>query len=326
MDMNKIKLIYSQKYNQFYKPVRIDEDVGIVYIKVANNRRDKSIQKNEVYQIDEDSKYKFIVIHDANMTAEKHFIETINDEKCSIHIKLGEIRNFKKNMLSESEKAVSILETLASVRGNKGLTDNEIKIRNAALGRYRSLDIWKNTQIEYNRKSYENQIIPNEIMHLALSKRLFIERRDDYCRKAPNTYKMKVAPKEAKHSIQSNFPCGFLIKDKGGYIVAGRSGRQKFTLSVEDVIEFVRNYDVSKTKKYKILYQVPMSEKKEKQLAKCYNILKEYGLHYKNEHNYFFWVLDKSGNVIAGGKNGFGFKWLLSYCRKLKHKPLPKGE
>ena len=61
--MNKIKLIYSQKYNQFYKPVRIDEDVGIVYIKVANNRRDKSIQKNEVYQIDEDSKYKFIVIH-----------------------------------------------------------------------------------------------------------------------------------------------------------------------------------------------------------------------------------------------------------------------
>ena len=41
MDLNKIKLIYSQKYNQFYKPVRIDEDVGIVYIKVANNRRDK---------------------------------------------------------------------------------------------------------------------------------------------------------------------------------------------------------------------------------------------------------------------------------------------
>lgn len=51
-----------------------------------------------------------------------------------------------------------------------------------------------------------------------------------------------------------------------------------------------------------------------------------YGLHYKNEHNYFFWVLDKHGNVVAGGKNGFGFKWLLSYCRKLKHKPLPKKE
>lgn len=326
MDMSKIKLIYSQKYNQFYKPMRIDEDVGIIYIKVTNNRHDKSIQKNEVYQIDEDSKYRFIVMHDANETAEKHFIKTINNKTCSIHIKLNEIRDFKKNMLSESPKAVSIIETLASVRGNKGLTDNEIKIRDAALGRYRSLDIWKNVQIERNRKSYENQIIPNDIKHLALSKRLFIERRDDYCRKAPNTYKMKIAPKEAKHSIQSNFPCGFLIKDKGGYIVAGRSGRKKFTLSVEDVIEFVRNYDVNKTKKYSFLYQVPISEKKERQLATCYNILKKHGLHYKNEHNYFFWVLDKQGNVIAGGKNGFGFKWLLSYCRKLKHTSLLKKE
>lgn len=316
--MNKVKLIYSQKYNQFYKPMRIDEDVGVIYIQVTKNRHDKSIRKCEILRIEENADYRFVVMYDASTTAEKHFIDCFNNEKCSVQIKLSEIKAFKKNMLPESEKAVMIIENLASVRSNKGLTKDEIKIRDAALGQYRSLDVWKKSRIERNRQSYENQVIPNDIVHRALSKRLFIERRDDYCYKATNTYKRKVTPQQAKHSIQSNFPCGFLIKDKGGYIVAGRNDRNLYTLSVEDVIEFVKNYDDSKTKKYRILYQVPMSDKKERQLAKCYEILRQHGLHYKNEHNCFFWVLDQKGNVIAGGKNGFGFKWLIKYCRRLK--------
>ena len=31
MDMNKLKLIFSEKYNQFYKPIRVDEDVGRIF-------------------------------------------------------------------------------------------------------------------------------------------------------------------------------------------------------------------------------------------------------------------------------------------------------
>ena len=328
MDMSKIKLIYSEKYNQFYKIMRIDEDVGNIYIQPTKNRHDKSIRKDEILRIEENSDYKFVVMHDANTTAEKHFIDSMNEE-CSVHVKLNELRDFKKNMLPESEEAILIIEDLANInsksRSNRGLTQNEIKIRDAALRQYRSLDMWKKSRIERNRQSYENQIIPNEIVHLALSKRLFIERRDDYCYKATNTYKRKVAPQKAKHSIQSNFPCGFLIKDKGGYIVAGRNGRNLYTLSVEDVIEFVKKYDASKTKNYSILYQVPMSGRKERQLAKCYEILRQHGLHYKNEHNYFFWVLDKKKNVIAGGKNGFGFKWLLKYCRRLQSQTKKKN-
>lgn len=325
MDMNKVKLIYSQKYNQFYKPMRIDEDVGVIYIQVTKNRHDKSIRKCEILRIEENLDYRFLVMHNANTTAEKYFLDCFNNEKCSAQSKLSEIKAFKKNMLPESEKAVLIIEDLASVRSNKGLTKDEIKIRDAALGQYRSLDVWKKSRIERNRQSYEDQVIPNNIVHLALSKRLFIERRDDYCYKATNTYKRKVAPKQAKHSIQSNFPCGFLIKDKGGYIVAGRSEKNLYTLSVEEVIEFVKEYDVEKTPKYRILYQVPMSGRKERQLANCYNILESHGLHCKNEHNYFFWVLDQKGNVIAGGKNGFGFKWLLKYCRRLKSQSKTKN-
>ena len=329
MDMNKIKLVYSQKYNQFYKPMRIDEDVGVVHIIPTKNRHDKSIRKDEILRIEENSDYRFVVMYDASTTAEKHFIDCFNNEKCSVQIKLSEIRDFKKNMLSESEEAILLIEDLANIksnsRSNKGLTKDEIKIRDAALKQYRSLDVWKKSRIKRNRQSYENQVIPNDIVHLALSKRLFIERRDDYCYKATNTYKRKVAPQQAKHSIQSNFPCGFLIKDKGGYIVAGRDGRNLYTLSVEDVVEFVKTYDASKTKNYSILYQVPMSGRKERQLAKCYEILRQHGLHYKNEHNYFFWVLDKKKNVIAGGKNGFGFKWLLKYCRRLQSQPKKKN-
>ena len=325
MDINKVKLIYSEKVNQFYKPMRIDEDVGTVYMQVTKNRHDKSMRKDEIIRIEENTEYKYVVMYDDSTTAESHFIDVFSNEKSNTNVKLNEIKAFKKNLLFESEEALSIIENLASVRSNKGLDSNAIKIRDAALGRYRSLDVWKKSRIEKNRKSYENQTIPNDIMSLASSKRLFIERRDDYCLKARNSYKRKVAPKQAKQSIQSNFQCGFLIKDKGGYIVAGKSGNQLYTLTVEDVIDFVREYDATKTKKYSILYQVPMSERKERQLAKCYNILKEHGLHYKNEHNYFFWVLDKKGNVIAGGKHGFGFKWLLKYCRRLQNQPKKKN-
>lgn len=319
--MSKIKLIYSKKYNQFYKPMRIDEDVGIIYIKVTKNRHDKTIRKDEILHIEENSDYRFVVMHDDNTTAEQNFMDALNSNNS--HKKMSVIKDFKKNMLDESEQCLSKLKELSKMF-IPNENEDDVKIRSLAAIRYRSLDIWKDSIVENNRKSYENQDIPNDIRKLALSKRLFIERRDETCYKTVGKFKRKVADKQGRDMLQANFPCGFMIKDKGGYVVAGKEGKRTYTLSVPEVIEFVENY-IPTTKHYHILYQAPMSSSKERKLAKCYEILRQHGLHYKNEHNYFFWVLDKKKNVIAGGENGFGFKWLLKYCRRLQSQPKKKN-
>ena len=317
MDKNRIKLIFSEKYNQFYKPIRVDEDVGIVYMQITNNRHDKGMKKDEIIHIENNPDYVYITMYDANITAEQHFIKVMSSN-CSVNIKLNELKLFKRNMLAESESAMQILKELAEseCEPKKDNFLNKKKIHNTALDIYTSLNHRK--IVQDNRSTYDGQIVTDDIKRIALSKRLFIERSDDYCGKPKHPTNMN-----EKLAIQALYPCGFIVRDRGGIVVAGG----KYELSMEDAIRFVENYlPTEKEKHYTNLYQVPMSIRKKRQLAMCYKILEMYGLHYKNEHNYFFWVLDKRGNVVAGGKNGFGFKWLLSYCRKLKHKPLPKKE
>lgn len=317
MDKNRIKLIFSEKYNQFYKPIRVDEDVGTIYMQITKNRHDKGIKKNEIIHIESNPEYVYVPMYDANITAEQHFIKVMSSN-CSVNIKLNELKLFKRNMLAESESAMQILKELAESECDPQKDNflNKKKIYNTALDIYTSLNHRK--IVRDNRSTYDGQVIPDDIKRIALSKRLFIECSDDYCGNPKHP-----ANTNEKLAIQALYPCGFIVRDRGGIVVAGG----KYELSMEDAIRFVENYlPTEKEKHYTNLYQVPMSIRKKRQLAMCYKILEKYGLHYKNEHNYFFWVLDKRGNVIAGGKNGFGFKWLLSYCRKLKHKPLPKKE
>ena len=256
-------------------------------------------------------------MYDANITAEQHFIKVMSSN-CSVNIKLNELKLFKRNMLAESESAMQILKELAESECDPQKDNflNKKKIHNTALDIYTSLNHRK--IVRDNRSTYDGQVIPDDIKRIALSKRLFIERSDDYCGNPKHPTNMN-----EKLAIQALYPCGFIVRDRGGIVVSGG----KYELSMENAIRFVKNYiPTEKEKHYTNLYQVPMSIRKKRQLAMCYKVLEMYGLHYKNEHNYFFWILDKRGNVVAGGKNGFGFKWLLSYCRKLKHKPLPKRE
>lgn len=315
--MNKIKLIFSEKYNQFYKPIRVDEDVGIIYMQITKNRHDKGIKKDEIIHIENCPDYAYVTMHDANITAEQHFIKVMSSDY-SVNAKLNELNHFRRNMLTESESAMQILKELSESecdpKKDKDNFLNKKKIHNKALEIYTSLNHRK--IVQDNRSTYIGQDIPEDIKKIALSKRLFIERSDDYCGKPKHPTNMN-----EKLAIQALYPCGFIVRDRGGIVVAGG----KYELSVEDAIEFVKNYiPTEREKHYTNLYQVPMSIRKKRQLAMCYKVLEMYGLHYKNEHNYFFWVLDMHGNVVAGGKNGFGFKWLRSYCRKMKHKPLPK--
>ncbi|MBD5535146.1 MAG: hypothetical protein HDQ99_05740 [Lachnospiraceae bacterium] len=317
MDKNRIKLIFSEKYNQFYKPIRVDEDVGTIYMQITKNHHDKSMKKDEILHIENNPEYAYVPMYDANITAEQHFIKVMSSS-CSVNIKLNELKLFKRNMLAESESAMQILKELAESECDPQKDNflNKKKIHNTALEIYTSLN--RRKIVQDKRSTYDGQTIPEEVKKIALSKRLFIERSDDYCGKPKHPTNMN-----EKLAIQALYPCGFIVRNRGGIVVAG--GR--YELSMEDAIEFVKNYiPTEKEKHYTNLYQVPMSIRKKRQLAMCYKTLEMYGLHYKNEHNYFFWVLDKHGNVVAGGKNGFGFKWLLSYCRKLKHKPLPKKE
>lgn len=318
MDMSKVKLIFSEKYNQFYKPMRIDEDVGIVYMQVTKNRHEKGMKKEEIIHIEQNQQYKYIIMHDEKVTAEKHFLDVMSSNR-NTYVKLNELNSFKKNMLPDSDAAMQRLKELSESKiDNKADNYNDLKkIHNTALTLY--LKINHREIIADNRDTYIDQEVPTEIRKLALSKRLFIERSDDYCGKGK--YKHPCNKKE-RLQIQSLYPCGFIIRDRGGVVIAGGC----FQLSVEDVVKFINNYVPTKSEKhYNNFYKVPMSLRKKKQLKMCYKILQSHGLHYKNEHNYFFWVLDKNKNVIAGGKNGFGFKWLLKYCRRLQNQPKKKN-
>lgn len=315
MDKERVKLIFSEKYNQFYTPIRIDEDVGICFIKVAKNRHDKGMKKDEIIHIEKNPNYKYVVMHNSNTSSEQHFINMMNSD-CNISSKLNELKCFRKNMLIDSVVAMQKLGELA--KEECGNSDELKKIHNAALELYTKIN-HKNI-INDNRSTYTNQIISEDVKRLALSKRLFIERSDDYSGKGTNRHP---STKTERLATQARYPCGFIVRNRGGIVIAG--GR--YELTAKNVIDFIENYiPTEKEKKYSNSYLVPMSLRKRKQLTMCYKILEMHGLHYKNEHNYFFWVLDKKGNVVVGGENGFGFQWLLKYCRKLKHKPLSKME
>ncbi len=313
MDINKIKYVFSERYNQFYKPMRIDEDVGIIYIQITKNRHEKGVKKNEILHIEDNQEYKYVVMHDANITAEKNFLKVMSSNR-DTHVKLNEVRFFKKNLLTDSEVAMERLKDLAE--NDK----SDIKVHNEALKLYTKMNAKPHREIICNnRATYNNQEIPNKIKRLALTKRLFVERSDDYCRNGVHRHPSNRTDRLA---LQAYYPCGFVVKGRGGNVIAGKG----YTMNKDDAIEFVKNYIPTEEDKHcTSLYRVPMSLRKKKQLAMCYKILEEHGLHYKNEHNYFFWVLDKHHNVVAGGENGFGFKWLLKYCRRLKNQPKKKN-
>ena len=312
MDKKDMKLAYSEKYNQFYEIIRLDNDVGICYIKPISNRRDRSIHRDMILKTDTEDELEIVVMHNANITAEQHFIK-IMESDCPYKIKLSELKSFKKNMLMESFIA---MEKLKKISEMQQINEKQREIKNLTLTLLYSKNKKEDVIITDYAATYKNQDIPPNTMKLALSKRIFIERSDDIYKKRNKTEfgKLVLAVGKKRQQLQTGRPCGFLIRDREGNVLVG----EKYTMTIQDVIEYVNNYiPDEKIVEEKCLYRVPMSEKKECNLMKCANILKRYGLHLKNEHNYFFWVLDKQGNVVAGGKNGFGFKWLRKYCNRL---------
>lgn len=141
MNKNKIKLIFSEKYNQFYKPIRVDEDVGIIYMQITKNRHDKGIKKDEIIHIENCQDYSYVTMHNANITAEQHFIKVMSSN-CNVNVKLNELNCFKRNMLTESEEAMQILKELSESECDPQIDNffNKEKIHNKALEIYTSLN------------------------------------------------------------------------------------------------------------------------------------------------------------------------------------------
>ncbi len=77
MDKEKIRLVYSQKYNQHYKPIRFDEENKICYIIAAKNRRNKSIHRDMIAKIEENTDWKFVIMRNEYITAEDNFIRSM---------------------------------------------------------------------------------------------------------------------------------------------------------------------------------------------------------------------------------------------------------
>ena len=128
MDIRKAKLIHSVKCNQFYTVMRIDEDVGTIYIQPTKNRHN-GITKSQIAHIEDNHEFQFVVMYDANTTAEQHFL-AIMDSDCSIHVKQNEVKDFKKNMLMKSERAMQILKALSKVNSN----DKLYKLASGTIG------------------------------------------------------------------------------------------------------------------------------------------------------------------------------------------------
>lgn len=295
--MNKVKLIHSIKSNQFYTVIRIDEDVGTIYLLPTKNRH-KDITKSQIAHIEDNSEYKYVVMHDANTTAEKHFLKIMSSD-CNIHVKENEVKDFKKNMLMESECAMQIL---------KELSENKSKDKLYKLARDKYFRLTNRHTIEENRKTYIGQIVPDEVIRLAWTKRLFIERGDDYCGKPKH-----IASNKERTTTQGRYPCGFLVRDKSGRVVAG--GR--YEMSIPEVIEFVKQYKYVEERRYGHLYYLPLSNEEKKQIKMCSRILERNNLQYKSENNCYFWVMDKDRNIIAGSTNGFNLNGFVRFCKRL---------
>lgn len=299
MDMSKIKLIYSEKVNQFYKPMRIDEDIGVVYVQLTKNKND-DVARNQILHM-EDTDCEYIVMYDDRTSAEEHFLEIMSSD-CVGHIKENEVKNFKRNMLMKSNDAMQLLQELSTDKAQGKLYK---------LAKQQYFKVTNKENVIKNRESYIGQEVPKEIEQLAWMKQLFIERSDTYCcrpRRFPND--------NERRSIQARYPCGFLIRNKGGIVIVG--GRYEMPLS--EVIDFVKQYKHKDGEHYGQLFFVPLTNNQKKQLKRCERILKRNDLHFKNENNRYFWVLDKEKNVIAGSRTGFNLSGLVRFCGKLNNK------
>lgn len=231
--MEKKKLVYWARYNQYYRIIEVDTDNNIVKMVVSKNKRDKSITKNMIAKVELCPEWQFIIMKNQYITAEENFV---NSMRCNAEYarKINELMDFKRHGLVDSEMAMKELSNIFHRRFRDIKSDKDRHFRNKVKTLYE--EILTEQSRNDNKKSYD-QKIPSDVIALAKDKGLLIERNDDYITKKGS----RVRPtKNELVKIRADKPCGYLIRsaeDKKAIAGVG----YKFTS--RQIVEFVQKYN-----------------------------------------------------------------------------------
>jgi len=260
--MEEILLCYWQKYNQYYKPIEIDTELKVCKMVVAKNKRDKSITKDKIAKVEQYPDWKFIIYKNAFKTAEQNFLDVMRVPG-QYNQKFNELSDFKRNGLVDSEKAMGEISYIFQKGFANCISDKDHHFRQRVKTLY--TEILMEQSRNDNQKTYD-QHIPAEVIELAKSKRLFIERVDDFITKNGRRAKTN---KIEKQKIRERRSCGYLIRNEKGKTIVGNG----YTLTSANVVEFIQNYipcdDVSKP----LPHTIRDKKSKQKPLSVFWNLI-----------------------------------------------------
>ena len=231
--MEKKKLVYWAKYNQYYRIIDIDTDNKIVKMVVSKSKRDKSITRDMIARVELCPEWQFVIMKNQYITAEANFVKSMrcNGEYAR---KINELMDFKRHGLVDSEMAMKELSIIFHRRLRNIKSDKDRHFRNKVKALYEEI-MTEQTRND-NKRSYD-QKIPSDVITLAKDKGLVIERNDEYITKKGS----RVRPtKNELVKIRADKPCGYLIRStEDKKVIAGIGYR--FT-SIQ-IVEFVQKYN-----------------------------------------------------------------------------------
>lgn len=231
MDFKSVKLVYWQKYNQYYRPISVNMEEKICKMVLAKNKRDKSITRDKIAKVELCPEWEFVIYKNEFKTAEQNFLDVMRMPG-GYNQKLNELIDFKRNGLVDSEKAMGEITYIFQKGFDDCISDKDHHFRQRVKALY--TEILMEQSRNDNHRTYD-QHIPADIVELAKRKRLLIERVDEYIIKNGRRVKTNKAEKQ---KIRERKPCGYLIRNEKGKAIVGNG----YKLTSANVVEFIQNY------------------------------------------------------------------------------------
>lgn len=260
--MEQKKLIYWRIYNQYYRPIEIDEKHKICKMIVAKNKKDKSVTRDMIANVELYTDWKFVIYKNEFKTAEQNFLDVMRVPG-HYNQKLNELTDFKRNGLVDSAKAMEEISYIFQKGFNDCISDNDRHFRQRVKALYTEI-LTEQTRKD-NQRTYD-QTIPAEIVKLAKSKRLFVERVDDYTIKNGRRAKTNKAEKQ---KIRERKTCGYLIRNEKGKTIVGNG----YTLTSANVVEFVQKFSPYDDMSRQLPHTIRDKKTKQKQLSLFWRML-----------------------------------------------------
>lgn len=304
MNKNNIEKVYSEKYNQFYKPIRFDDN-GIC--EVILSKKDKTT-KNHIASFENDKNWKFVIMQNEHIRADEYFVNTLNGDNNKSKMRV--LQKFFAHGLCDSELAMNELARWFKIGYTDTVSDEDKKVRALIQKTYIKMCTHDSKKIKDDRYT---QHIPQEIKYLGYEKGLIIERSDDYYTGYNGV--TTLATGKLKEGLKAARKCGYRIVNMSGKVIAG----QGFSFVDAQVVDFVKRYN-SKPEDLKGDYMVALSKNQQTKLKKLSKFLESHNLRIKNKNNLRFWVTNTNGKVIGGGIVGLPYNRLHAFVRSLAKK------